>query len=257
MPATRWIFLRGLIRQQRHWEDFPERFKAAFPGVDVIPLDLPGNGSLYDRHSPTTIAGMVESVRRQLHQLNIQGPVNVLALSLGAMTAVEWMEQYPAEVERGVLVNTSLRGMSRFSERLRPSNYMALLRDLLLNRNPLEHERLILDLTTNLYPDKDALARRWAGYAREQPTSRFNLLRQILAAASYHAPDARPHEHVLILQSLADQFVDPVCTTRMAEAWRWPVASHPTAGHDLPLDDGDWLIAKIRQWLNGEMLCPR
>lgn len=256
MPANRWVFLRGLIRQHRHWEDFPERFQQAFPGTEVITLDLPGNGDLYDRRSPTTISGMVESLRKQLHQRNIRGPVNVLALSLGAMTAVEWMQLYPAEVERAVLINTSLRGLSRFSERLRPANYLPMLRDLLLNRDALEHERLILDLTTTLYPDKDRLARRWADYRRQQPTSRLNFLRQLLAAASYAAPESRPHEHVLVLQSLGDQLVDPVCTTRMAEAWRWPVLSHPSAGHDLALDAGDWLIAQIGKWLAGEILSP-
>jgi pimeloyl-ACP methyl ester carboxylesterase len=252
MQRKTWIFLRGLIRQHRHWEDFPQRFKTALPGSEVVTLDLPGNGDLFDRRSPVSISGMVDSVRKQLHQLNIQTPVNVLALSLGAMTVIEWMEQFPAEVERAVLINTSLRGMSRFSERLRPANYGAMLRDLLINRDPLEHERLILDLTTNLYPRKEQLAQRWAAYARKQPTSRLNLLRQLMAAASYSAPVARPHEHVLILQSLGDQFVDPVCTTRMAEAWRWPVISHPSAGHDLPLDDGDWIIEQVQKWVGGE-----
>jgi len=256
MPVTRWVFLRGLIRQQQHWEDFPARFQAALPGTEVLALDLPGNGRLYDRRSPITITGMVESLRKQLHQHNVQGPVNVLALSLGAMTAVEWMEHYPAEVERAVLVNTSLRGMSRFSERLRPGTYPAMLRGLLLNRDRLDDERLILDLTTRLYPHKEELAQRWAEYARKQPTSRMNFLRQLLAAASYRAPEARPHEHVLVLQSLGAQLVNPVCTTRIAETWRWPVATHPSAGHDLPLDDGDWVIARIREWLQGQTLCP-
>lgn len=253
MQSKRWVFLRGLIRQHRHWEDFPARFQAALPGTEVIALDLPGNGDLYDRESPTSISGMVESVRKQLERRNIHGPVNVLALSLGAMTAIEWMETFPGDIERAVLLNTSLRGMSNFTERLRPENYPAILKELLWSSDPVAHERLILDITTNLYPHKAELAERWAEYGRQQPTSRMNSIRQLIAAASYSAPPARPHEHVLVLQSLGDRLVNAVCSTRLAENWRWPLESHPTAGHDLTLDDGDWVINQVHRWLNGEI----
>lgn len=249
MTTRTWVFLRGLIRQHRHWEDFPERFRAAFPDSQILLLDLPGNGNLYDRESPASIEGMVESVRKQLAARHVHGPVNILALSLGAMTAIEWMERHPEDIERAVLMNTSLRGMSSFSDRLRPENYAAILKNLLLVRDPLLREQLVLDLSTNLCKDKAALARKWAGYAETHPTSRGNALRQLVAAARYSAPPARPHEHVLLLQGLGDHIVNPVCTTRIAERWRWPLMSHPTAGHDLTLDDGDWVIACIRQWL--------
>lgn len=255
MTTRTWVFLRGLIRQHRHWEDFPERFRAAFPGSHVLLLDLPGNGNLHDRESPASIEGMVESVRKQLAARHVRGPVNVLALSLGAMTAIEWMERYPEDIERAVLMNTSLRGMSGFRDRLRPENYAAILKNLLLVRDPLLREQLVLDLSTNLYKDKATLARKWASYADAQPTTRANALRQLVAAARYSAPPARPHEHVLLLQGLGDHIVNPVCTTRIAERWRWPLMSHPTAGHDLTLDDGEWVISCIRQWLS-EPLAP-
>lgn len=249
MSPTPWVFLRGLIRQHRHWEDFPARFQQAFPDHGIILLDLPGNGDLYQHDSPDTVAAMVESVREQLSRRNIHGPVNVLALSLGAMVSIEWMERYPGDIERAVLMNTSLRGMSRFTERLRPENYVDILKNLVWGSSA-SREKLILDISTNLYPHKAELAQRWVGYAQAQPTSRRNALRQLLAAARYSAPAARPHEHVLMLQSLGDHLVNPVCSTRIAEHWRWPLQSHPSAGHDLTLDDGDWVIAQIRHWLS-------
>lgn len=248
MTRPTWVFLRGLIRQHRHWEQFPALFQAAFPDALIITPDLPGNGDLYDRESPTSIAGMVESVRKQLDGCAVHGPVHVLALSLGAMTAIEWMNQHPDEIERAVLINTSIGGLNGITERLRPENYSGILKSLVFNDRE-ERERFILDITTNLFSGKDALAKKWADYAQAQPTSRVNGLRQLIAAGTYTAPAARPHEHVLILQSLGDHLVDPVCSTRVAETWRWPMASHPTAGHDLALDDGDWIIAQIREWL--------
>lgn len=248
MAKTTWVFLRGLIRQHRHWEDFPAQFQAAFPDAALQLLDLPGNGDLYQHESPTSIAAMVEAVREQLRRNQVQGPVNVLALSLGAMVAIEWMERYPCDIERAVLMNTSLRGMSRFTERLRSENYPDIIKSLIFN-SKVEREKLILDISTNLYKNKDALAEKWVGYAAAQPTSRMNGLRQLFAAGTYSAPAARPHEHVLILQSLADHLVNPVCSTRIADRWRWPMISHPTAGHDLTLDDGEWVIKQIGKWL--------
>jgi pimeloyl-ACP methyl ester carboxylesterase len=174
--------------------------------------------------------------------------VHVLALSLGAMVAIEWMERYPCDIERAVLMNTSLRGMSTFTERLRSENYPDILKSLIFNSR-VEREKLILDISTNLYKHKDELAEKWVGYAAAQPTSRMNGLRQLFAAGTYKAPPARPHEHVLILQSLADHLVNPVCSTRIADRWRWPMISHPSAGHDLTLDDGEWVIKQIGKWL--------
>lgn len=248
MSKPVWVFLRGLIRQHRHWEDFPNQFQKAFPDVRIILLDLPGNGDLWEHESPSSIADMVESVREQLERQQVRGAVHVLALSLGAMVAIEWMERYPCDIERAVLMNTSLRGMSSFTERLRSENYPDIFKSLISN-SKVEREKLILDISSNLYKDKEALAQKWVGYADAHPTSRMNALRQLFAAGTYKAPPARPHEHVLILQSLADHLVNPVCSTRIADKWRWPMVSHPSAGHDLTLDDGDWVIAQIRQWL--------
>lgn len=248
MAQVNWVFLRGLIRQHRHWEDFPARFQAAFPDTDPILLDLPGNGDLCHEDSCSSVAEMVESVREQLGGRGVTGPVHLMAISLGAMVGIEWMQRHPEDIERAVLINTSLRGLSRFTERLRRENYRDIVKAL-LRGSPLQREELILELTTNLYPRRRELAQKWAGYAEQWPVSRLNALRQLFAAGTYRAPASRPHEHVLLLQSLGDHLVDPVCTTRIAECWRWPLVSHPSAGHDLPLDDGDWIIEQVRHWL--------
>jgi hypothetical protein len=31
---------------------------------------------------------------------------------------------------------------------------------------------------------------------------------------------------------------------------------HPSAGHDLPLDDGPWVAAQVRDWLTGNLPTP-
>jgi hypothetical protein len=45
--------------------------------------------------------------------------------------------------------------------------------------------------------------------------------------------------------------VDPRCSQTLADCWNLPLAVHPVAGHDLPLDDGSWVLEEIARWLAG------
>lgn len=248
-----WVFLRGLVRQQKHWERFPERFMAAFPDAQVHLLDLPGNGTLCDRPSPLTIREMMETARSQLNTRGVQGPLHLLTISLGGMVAMEWMHRHRREIASAVIINSSLRDVGTLFDRLQPAHYPAILKQLVLDRDQLSREQLILDISSNLYPQKSQLARKWAEYARTHPTSSKNALRQLLAAARYRAPGRCPHQRVLVLNSARDRLVNPVCSERLAARWQWPLRTHPGAGHDLPLDDGDWIIAQIQDWQQAQV----
>jgi hypothetical protein len=35
---------------------------------------------------------------------------------------------------------------------------------------------------------------------------------------------------------------------RLARYWQAAFAEHPSAGHDLPLDDGAWVAGQVAQW---------
>jgi predicted alpha/beta hydrolase family esterase len=52
-----------------------------------------------------------------------------------------------------------------------------------------------------------------------------------------------------MLASSADRLVDASCTLQLAERWGSAMALHPTAGHDLPLDDGPWVVGQVEKWL--------
>lgn len=247
--APTFVLLRGLTREQRHWGDFPQQLLQHFPNARVITPDLPGNGSACYERSPTTIAAMVESVRTSLRQTLNHGPVVVIALSMGAMVTLEWMRRYPAEVKAAVLMSTSLKGVSPFYQRLRPASYPFLLRALLVATDPLQRERAILKLTSNLRQDDEALIKEWCRYAKESPVSRANAWRQLLAAARYRVPDSKPLQPLLLLAGEGDQLVNPQCSVALASHWQLPVELHPSAGHDLPLDDGGWCCLRIEEWL--------
>src|SRR5262249_21089728 len=103
-------------------------------------------------------------------------------------------------------------------------------------------------LTSSGEPRADIVS-AWTRYAEEQPMSRANALRQLLAAARYRAPAKGPAVPVLVLASAGDGLVDPRCSEKIAQEWKLPVAVHPTAGHDRPLDDGPWVAAEVKRWL--------
>jgi pimeloyl-ACP methyl ester carboxylesterase len=79
--------------------------------------------------------------------------------------------------------------------------------------------------------------------------SRGNVLRQLVAAALYRAPDARPPVPILVLASRGDRLVDAACSVNLARRWNAPIALHPTAGHDLTFDEGPWVASQVQQWL--------
>jgi len=44
-----------------------------------------------------------------------------------------------------------------------------------------------------------------------------------------------------------DHFVSSSCSKNLAKSWGCELHIHPWAGHDLPLDDPDWIIEHLRQ----------
>jgi pimeloyl-ACP methyl ester carboxylesterase len=249
---TTWVLLRGLMREARHWGEFPTLFQNAIGAQHLVTLDFPGNGRLHAQSSATSVTEMANYCHTRLRQLGYEPPYRVLALSLGAMVAVAWSEQFPAELERLVLINTSLASHSPFYHRLRPTNYAALLR-LMLYGSAARRESLILDLTSSLKSRaeyRQAIMERWVAYAREFPVTRANILRQLQAAVCYRAaPDALPAP-VLLLAGQQDRLVNAKCSLTLAKNWRCAIRLHPAAGHDLPLDDGVWVTQRVREWLD-------
>jgi pimeloyl-ACP methyl ester carboxylesterase len=235
-----WILLRGLTRESRHWGAFAALLAAR---EGVLPIDLPGNGTEVHAHSPLAVDTYVDALRAEAQRRGARAPHRVLAMSLGGMVATSWALRYPEEIERLVLVNTSMRPYSRVYERLRPAAWPALLRVARQwdGRDAQGiAETLIHGLTCarrdTLVTDLDA----WRAIRASAPVSRANALRQLAAAARYTARGV-PRCAVLVVSSRGDRLVNPVCSARLARAWNAPTAEHPWAGHDLPHDDPQWL----------------
>lgn len=245
---TRWIFLRGLTREAVHWGGFANAFRQAMPGAEVLMLDLPGNGLWHARPSPLSVAAMVAQCRAELALRGVAGPFQLLAMSLGAMVATEWARTAPAEVQGCVLINTSFGSFSPFYRRLRPRNYVALLREVLMAPTPLAAESAVLRLTSNRAQERAAVVADWVDARAQRPVASSNALRQLVAAARYRAPRTCPVERMLLLASAQDGLVSSQCSQAIASAWACPLVLHPWAGHDLPLDDPAWVAGQVAKW---------
>jgi alpha-beta hydrolase superfamily lysophospholipase len=124
----------------------------------------------------------------------------------------------------------------------------------LFTSNDYSREKTILQMTSNLYPDSEQLLQRWVSYAKENKVSATNALYQLIAASRYRSPRSIPDAPILLLSSENDRLVNSRSSVSLAQNWSLPIAIHPSAGHDIPLDDADWVCENIRQWLAGEQV---
>src|ERR1035437_6308243 len=226
-----WILLRGLTRESGHWGAFVEQFQQALPQAQVLPLDLPGNGRLYDHVSPWRVADMVEHCRAELVQRKVAPPYHLLAMSLGAMGAGAWSHAHASELAAQVLINTSVRPFNPFYQRLLPANYAALLRLAVFGATPDDWERTVLRLTCNRAGVE--VLPQWLKMRQDHPVSSANALRQLVAAARFRAPQTLPSVPTLLLASEHDRLVSSACSKALARRWQCELRVHPSAGHDL------------------------
>ena len=167
------------------------------------------------------------------------------------MLAVEWANRHPAELPGAVLINTSLRGLSPLHQRL-SFKIWPLMARIVAAGDGAERERLILELTSAKQHTNLGLIESRVAIHQRHPVRLKNVFRQLWAAACHHPPLEKPPIPLLLMNSLGDRMVAPACTQAMARRWSVEPQTHPWAGHDLPLDDPEWVIAAVVEWLEGE-----
>ncbi|MBW8722640.1 MAG: alpha/beta fold hydrolase, partial [Polaromonas sp.] len=185
-----WVLLRGLTREARHWGNFADQLASALPGSPlettcVVTLDLPGNGVFHKEASPPSVAAMADFARTQLLARGLPPPYRIVAMSLGGMVAADWALRYSHEVDRLVLINTSMRPLGSVTERLRPGNWLPLAMAAARWGDAPYVERTIHRLTCNRASQHDADIAAWTHIRQDTPVSAANARRQLQAAAAF------------------------------------------------------------------------
>ncbi len=251
----KWILLRGLVREQRHWLDFPTHFAANVKSADgkteVLCLDLPGFGSENEGVVPASIDGFVDDVRARFRKL-VPGDekVGLLAVSLGGMVALTWLARHPEDFVGGVVINSSIGNLSPLWHRMQPHNWPRIARAPFMG--PRERERMLLGMTRH-QGDLDRDADRYAAIAAATVPKKKNFVAQLRAALAVKAP-AHIDVPTLVLASVGDNLVSYKCSEAIAQRLSLPLELHhgrgaEAAGHDLPLDAPDWVCGKVNDWL--------
>ena len=256
--TTQWILIRGLGREARHWGEFPAELEKTLSidgeSARVDAIDLPGAGRYSEMASPISIARITDFARdkfleiRERQRRSGEMPAQrtfIVAISLGGMIATRWMERWPSDFKAAILINTSFKGVSPIHRRLSPSALKHLFQ-VMRAREAVARELGVLKMVSNRPEIYDETAKEWASYALERPISVENFGRQLFAAAAFTTGLKQVPIPVLILNSRGDRMVHPSCSEMIAAKWRAQLEQHNSAGHDLPLDDGPWVVEQIQ-----------
>jgi pimeloyl-ACP methyl ester carboxylesterase len=244
-----WLLLRGLTRGSGHWGDFPEILKKDLSLSDVFFIDLPGNGNAFNSKSPWLIQKYIDSIRQQALQKKKFPKLNVVAISMGGMIAVDWMRRFPNEINQAFLINTSAANFSFPLKRFQIQSFIKNLFIENLTREELKKqeyiEKRILSVSSNNEQRSQEFLSQLADYSEAHPVSLKNTFRQLVAAMCFSFPPMSPG-NIVLFASQKDRLVSAECSKRIAKVWQVPIDVNLSAGHDLPLDDPHWLTLKIK-----------
>ncbi len=247
------ILIRGLGRESEHWGDFPKKLQAKIPGSLVRCIDLPGTGENLAMKSPVHMRELSEFVRSETEFLKNKlklGSIKtyILAPSLGGMIATDWMINYPKDLSGAVIINTSFASWASIWHRLQPQAYQHILQIVLKEKDYHARESEVVRMVSNDQAQFTRHAEAWARVFSARPIQLTTILRQLLAAREFIPPKIKLETPILLLRSAKDRMVNPKCSELIQKIWDCPMQTHPWAGHDLPLDDADWVIEQTHNW---------
>ncbi len=242
----KFVLLRGLGRESRHWGHFTDNLREKFPHAQIELLDFPGSGKHDDRTAPLSVTSMTDFLRKNC----IKGKQKrvLIGVSLGAMVALDWITRYPNDFVGCVLINGSASNLSPIFERLRPQS-LAMFAKFLLSKTPIEKEKNILSLTVNSKSMRKKLLPLWTKVHKEKKMKPANSFFQLIAASRFKLSE-KPSVPCLVLTSRKDKMVNKRCSEKISRFLEAPLKYHPTAGHELACEDGQWVSKEIESWMS-------
>lgn len=237
--STNWIFLRGLTRGVVHWGKFAEIFKQRNPDGLIEFIEIPGNGTKSQLSTPISPKKLIDHLRAESSIIANKLDYHLCGISLGGMITLKWAELYPAKLQTINTINTSLSQFSSIKERMIPQNYLKVIGGL-RESDPYEREKLILSMTCNHSGSIERNLSLFAEFSIAHPIKKSNFLRQLILARRIRINQLPPIPFRVICSD-HDRLVSSKCSKIIAEKLNGKLLIHPSAGHDLPLDEANWL----------------
>ena len=263
MPVTSssdthyFILIRGLIRSRFHWHTFPKTFSANLDQSNishkVITLNIAGNGERFDEKTPLTIEAMASDACNEImtllnDSLGLSGhdpKIHLVGISMGGMIASHLaklliaQDRPPSSLH---IINSSFSDVASLLKRFKLKAGLSLVTHL---TSISQREQCILKWTSNK-EDTEQLAEAWIKEAKQHPISLRNGLVQLYAASRCPIPE-KPEVLCRVYGSVNDRLVDFECSKQIAEKWQVPLLIANKSGHDLSLDEPEWLAESISQ----------
>ena len=242
----KWILVRGLMRDQRHWQDFIESLSAEVTAfdVDVIAMDSLGNGVFSHERSPLTITAYARALLEQLEA----NDNNIIGLSMGGMIAIEMARLAPEKVSKIVVINASAANLSPWYRRFSLHAVFTAYR--MRNRTPGIDclEATALKLSSERFGGSYAISKHWSELRLESRVQFLNALRQLWACTWFRCCDSL-QQPIVVFSGKLDKLVSPECSGSIAEHYRCQHIDFNNAGHDVSLDSSAALIAQLKKVL--------
>ncbi|GGP79308.1 alpha/beta fold hydrolase [Shewanella ulleungensis] len=254
---TTLVLLRGLMRDSRHWYGFDQDL--AQRDINVISVDLPGNGTLVNQTSPTCMQDYSNAVWQQIDdallkqgKVPCQIKVVLVGLSMGGMLALTMAAQRPARIEHVVLINSSATNLSPWYYRFQLWGLLAslytvstrVLRVYLSNCDASNKhdwlEAIVLAFTSKHFGQNIEVITAWSLLRLQCHTSLVNGLRQLYACARFHSP-AIHTVPVSVIVANQDKLAHPKCSEKLALFYQTQLYKIDDCGHDVSLDKPEQL----------------
>jgi pimeloyl-ACP methyl ester carboxylesterase len=244
------FLLRGLVREKAHWGEFKEKIQATFPDAKIITPEIQGVGQYNEMTSPDNFPEMIDFMRSNHEEYFNGDQENVLlAMSLGGMITRQWIEMYPNDFNKIILVNTSFKGINPLFDRLKPAGIINFFK-IFFSPGVKARERSIIKMVSNNNLNHEEIIQEWIDIQIKRPVKRASFINQIKAALTFTPPQTWPGTlPLLILAGKNDRLCSFKSSKKLHKVWGGQYLEHPTAGHDIPIDDAEWLIEKIKRWL--------
>lgn len=239
------FLIRGLARETAHWGEFYDLLKKEKSVASVHGLDLLGAGCFNQLTSPLSITENAQFLISQIPK-KTEHPRVIVSVSLGSMVAIEMCQLRPDLFAKVFVMNTSFSNLSPVYHRLQLKalrNFYSISQSKSLEQRELQ----VLKMVSQKTEKHEEIAKEWAQVARDRPMTLQNFLRQLVAASRYKIAEQAPQTPIVVFNSLMDEMVNPSCSEKLAKHWDLPIFTHPSAGHDICIDDPLWVLQKIRE----------
>lgn len=252
---TQLFLVIGLTKEGRHWDDsFVQYLKNKFNTEEAFLVDLPGSGEFDEESSPISIEDIIKQTRRRYKENFDPDARRILvSISLGGMAGASWVEQYPDDFHDFVIINSSFSNLSPIYKRVQPQS-MKKFFSIFLTKCKKDKDRKIVKMCSNNTDRHEETLEKWDELSNISFMKPTNIIRQVLAGATFKLPSAKPKANVYVVAAKHDSLAHYSCSEDLAKHWDAPLYlfEEKHIGHALHIDAPEELAENIHNFLNAQ-----